>query len=379
MENLFRTIDQSGKSGKENFQSQSYISEEDCTENEKDKEKLKPAQELEYPSVLNDGRTLFIGDVARFCSENEVKIFFKEAGEVEKIDLKKKSGVNIGYGFVRMKKHSDAVLAISRLRGRVLCGRPINIGWGIHNYWDSNYGFKGTKFNSRNSLFVRFTSSEVGKLVTEVVLAEVFSKFGEFVDCAIKSSNVNKFTGLQKGFGFVHFSESPEDIKSILQFLQSHKKIEVDCVNYSCEPSRNFLGMLESLDIHGPQHSYQCESGYSTASSLTESSLPPPSSPCQSEESPRAISPYYTATGSVGLPGTCLLQQPSAQQMFPHVFPAPSPMYYVSYMPVIAYYSPPNTATGNWIAQHEQGLGGHQAGGVHQGKSSFLACHFPHH
>lgn len=147
---------------------QSNNASEECIEEEW--KNTIPVKDECYPSNLNDACTLFIGDIARFCSENEVRSLLAEAGEVENINLKKKAGVNLGYGFVRMKEKKDAVSAIRKLNGRVLCGRPIKIGWGVHNHVrsnveDGNYDVgisrKDTKFNSRNSLFVKFTSSKV--------------------------------------------------------------------------------------------------------------------------------------------------------------------------------------------------------------------------
>lgn len=201
--------------------------------------------------------TLFIGDIARFCTENEVRNLFSEVGKVENIDLKKKNGIIIGYGFVHMKENIGAVRAIKQLNGRVLCGRPIKIGWGVHNYEGNNkfdescstMSKKEAIFNSRNSLFVRFIASKLGSTVTEVVLAEVFSGFGDLIDCAIKSSNFNNRTGLQSGFGFVHFSEDIKDVESVLQILQSRRQINTERVAYTFEPSNNFLRLVATLEL----------------------------------------------------------------------------------------------------------------------------------
>lgn len=63
--------------------------------------------------------------------------------------------------------------------------------------------------------------------------------FGEVTDASIKESNVDETTGLQHGYGFVHFNSSPDGAQSAFRAIT---ELSGDCFfSLHCEGSRNFM------------------------------------------------------------------------------------------------------------------------------------------
>ena len=60
---------------------------------------------------------------------------FKTVGNVVAVSIKKdkKTGQNLGYGFVRMATHADAVRAKDKMHNTYVGGRRIRVGWAVKN------------------------------------------------------------------------------------------------------------------------------------------------------------------------------------------------------------------------------------------------------
>ncbi len=98
---------------------------------------------------------IYVGNISRESSENDVRSAFEEYGEVESIKLIKDkfTGVSKGFGFVEMPNKEQAESAIKNLDGLRLNGRAINVAeakpkaeGGNGNRRDNrgNFGYKKT-------------------------------------------------------------------------------------------------------------------------------------------------------------------------------------------------------------------------------------------
>lgn len=70
-------------------------------------------------------RTLFLGDLSSFCTEEDVWNFFQAIGEIEKIRVMRGKELKpLGYGFVTFASRDAAVRGLA-LDGSVFLGRPV--------------------------------------------------------------------------------------------------------------------------------------------------------------------------------------------------------------------------------------------------------------
>lgn len=72
---------------------------------------------------------IYVGNISRESSENEVRQAFEEYGEVTSVKLIKDkfTGMPKGFGFVEMPKKDEADNAIKNLDGLRMNGRVLNV------------------------------------------------------------------------------------------------------------------------------------------------------------------------------------------------------------------------------------------------------------
>uniref|UniRef100_A0A7S2RBD6 RRM domain-containing protein n=2 Tax=Rhizochromulina marina TaxID=1034831 RepID=A0A7S2RBD6_9STRA len=82
-----------------------------------------------------DDNNLFVGDLARDITEEELKDAFEPHGRVVEVLVKRDrlTHRNLGYGFVRMGSHAEACLAKESMHGREVAGRRVRVGWAMKN------------------------------------------------------------------------------------------------------------------------------------------------------------------------------------------------------------------------------------------------------
>ena len=72
---------------------------------------------------------LYVGNLAKSVSENELRSLFSQAGEVTSLRIMKdEAGIAEPYGFVGMSSQSEADDAVRRFRGYRLSERPLRVG-----------------------------------------------------------------------------------------------------------------------------------------------------------------------------------------------------------------------------------------------------------
>jgi RNA recognition motif-containing protein len=71
--------------------------------------------------------SLFIGDLAIFCTEEDIRRAFSAYGEVTEVKIIKseETSRNLSYGFITFSTMEAAFEALNRLNGQLLCGRPM--------------------------------------------------------------------------------------------------------------------------------------------------------------------------------------------------------------------------------------------------------------
>lgn len=78
--------------------------------------------------VPQPSRTVFVGDLSIYCTEEEVCQLFTPFGTIETMSLKRvQEGKNyyISYGFIKYQSRASAENAIAALNGVLFLGRPL--------------------------------------------------------------------------------------------------------------------------------------------------------------------------------------------------------------------------------------------------------------
>jgi RNA recognition motif-containing protein len=72
---------------------------------------------------------IYVGNISRESSENEIKTAFEEYGEVTSVNIIKDkfTGMSKGFGFVEMPNKEEADNAIKNLDGQRINGRALNV------------------------------------------------------------------------------------------------------------------------------------------------------------------------------------------------------------------------------------------------------------
>ncbi len=75
-------------------------------------------------------QNLFIGSLAYATTDDTLKAFFEQIGEVEsaRVITDRDSGRSKGFGFVEFKNDADNQKAVDSLDGKELDGRAISVG-----------------------------------------------------------------------------------------------------------------------------------------------------------------------------------------------------------------------------------------------------------
>lgn len=107
---------------------------------------------------------LFIGDLSRTVTEEQLRNVFSKHGNVLSVDIKrdKRTHNNLGYGFVQFATRDQAVLAKQQLNGVDIGNRKIRIGWAQKN----------------TTLFI----GDLDGSITTRQLRDIFSKYGDLVE-----------------------------------------------------------------------------------------------------------------------------------------------------------------------------------------------------
>lgn len=72
---------------------------------------------------------IFVGNLAREVSQDQLQRLFEPFGQISSIDIVKDkfSGESKGFGFIEMASHSEAQAAVAALNGREIAGKPLTV------------------------------------------------------------------------------------------------------------------------------------------------------------------------------------------------------------------------------------------------------------
>mmetsp|Transcript_17173 Transcript_17173/g.25428 ORF Transcript_17173/g.25428 Transcript_17173/m.25428 type:complete len:655 (-) Transcript_17173:221-2185(-) len=162
-----------------------------------------------------DECNLFVGDLARGLTEEELEAAFSQFGGVMTVNIKRdrSTGKNLGYGFIRMSSHSEAEKAKSEMHKFELRGRRVRVGWAQKN-----------------------TSLYVGNLHEDITIEDIKTVFGQFGELDEEHTFVmsgGKY-GLVKFRNRVHSEEARRQLNGAKVF--GNYQIKVD---WNILPSNN--------------------------------------------------------------------------------------------------------------------------------------------
>jgi len=90
---------------------------------------------------------IYVGNIQRETSENEVRELFEAYGKIESINLIRDNYSKMlkGFGFVEMNNEDEAKNAIKNLDGQLLNGRPLTVNIAREKSDDGNKRRTGFK------------------------------------------------------------------------------------------------------------------------------------------------------------------------------------------------------------------------------------------
>jgi len=196
--------------------------------------------------------SLFLGDLAIFCEEHDIREVFSPFGEIIEIKVMRNTETyqHMSYGFLTFLDPLSAKCAMTDMNGYILCGRPLRIRWASHR---TSNGSKSIDTHSDSpvnvpSIHCTFISYQVDFMVTEASLRDLFSQYGTVMDVAIKKSTIHKEIPRQSGYGFIHFSTYPEGITSALEAVKYLNDATISNVHYKSSISHNLNKLLMNND-----------------------------------------------------------------------------------------------------------------------------------
>jgi RNA recognition motif-containing protein len=199
-----------------------------------------PAQALSPES--SQASTIFVGDLSIYCTEQDLYTSFQRFGTIGAIRIKRggPDKINLLYGFIKFTHRHQAESAIRAMKGFLLLGRAIRYdhltfpilpafyyhylccrtGWAdgksvtkktersqtycnpsdfipsFHPSVASKLKAPGEGYQARPletaQIHVSFISKQVDFLVSESTLRELFGRFGEIVDVALKKTQFDQ-------------------------------------------------------------------------------------------------------------------------------------------------------------------------------------------
>eukprot|EP01035_Chromulina_nebulosa_P040862 gene40862-55223_t len=200
---------------------------------------------------MYDKCSIFVGNLAIFCTERDMEEAFSPFGQILSISIKcdEETNKNLSYGFVKYSSEISAHQAMKALNGKILCGRPLRIGKALKEKVKDKQLFPKPLALETSSIHVTYISYQIEKLVTEESLRAIFSTFGDVIDASIKKSTVDQVGNCQSGYGFVHYSNSVSGVESAFMAARSLYDVQIDNINYICKISH-------ALENHLKTHSF---------------------------------------------------------------------------------------------------------------------------
>eukprot|EP01031_Cornospumella_fuschlensis_P040854 gene40854-49831_t len=186
-----------------------------------------------------------INNLAAHISETDLTKLFEPFGSIIRIKLTRKHDQKTrsieGIAQVIFVSGESAIAAARHMHGYMLMGRQLIIRQDAP-LPKASQPSQGVK----NSIHVRFTTSNIDQTVSKMDLIRIFSPFGDINDVVIKASSIDHLAHHQSGYGFVDFCNRPEGLTAAIKAVQGIHNRCIDGINFHVELSRNIMKRLES-------------------------------------------------------------------------------------------------------------------------------------
>ncbi|PSS24483.1 30S ribosomal protein like [Actinidia chinensis var. chinensis] len=177
------------------------------------------AEETSVSTSSEAARRLYVGNIPRTVTNDELRLIVEEHGAVEKAEVMydKYSGRSRRFAFVTMKTVEDANAAVEKLNGTQVGGREIKVNVTEKPLQTLDMPLLQAEesqfIDSPHKVYV----GNLAKTVTTDSLKTFFSEKGK-----VLSAKVSRVPGTSKssGFGFVSFS-SEEDVEASISSLNN--------------------------------------------------------------------------------------------------------------------------------------------------------------
>ncbi|KAL2330869.1 hypothetical protein Fmac_018450 [Flemingia macrophylla] len=188
----------------------------------------RPFAVAEQPTVTEAARKLYVGNIPRTVTNDELAKIVQEHGAVEKAEVMydKYSGRSRRFAFVTMKTVEDANVVIEKLNGTEIGGREIKV-----NITEKPMSTPDLpSLQAEESEFIdsphKVYVGNLARTVTTDTLKTFFSEKGK-----VLSAKVSRVPGTSKssGYGFVSFS-SEEDVDAAISSFNN----SVSCLCSCC-------------------------------------------------------------------------------------------------------------------------------------------------
>lgn len=167
-------------------------------------------------------RKLYVGNIPRTCTNEELAKIFADCGAVEKAEVMydKYSGRSRRFGFVTMNTVEDAQAAAEKLNGTDIGGREIKVNVTEKPLDISTLNRLTEEVPFIDSLYKVYVGN-LAKTITTETLKKKFSEKGNVLDAKVICIPQ---TGKSCGYGFVSFS-SEADMKAA---ISSFSNVELE-------------------------------------------------------------------------------------------------------------------------------------------------------
>eukprot|EP00981_Chlorochromonas_danica_P008203 scaffold2062_cov181-Ochromonas_danica.AAC.7 len=199
-------------------------------------------------SMVDASRTLFLGDLSYFCTEEDLCTLFADYGPILTVRVRRGvTGESLMHGFIALESPDMARRAITDLDGIEFMGRNMRVQLSS----DGQRPGPGAK-EKFVQVHVSFISKQISMVITEKVLREIFSPFGRIADVAIKKHTSVPKQHRQSGYGFVYFYEAD----SAYRALHALKHSTVRDITLDCSISHKSEHMIKQQMRYRPDNHY---------------------------------------------------------------------------------------------------------------------------
>lgn len=152
-------------------------------------------------STAARARTIFVGDLSYFCTEEDLFRLFASAGNILHVSIARRGETSLMYGFVELDSLERAERISEEFNGHFFMGRNLRI-FALGKYTGPALSFPNFKPESY-CVHVSFATHNLHKVINEEVLRTLFNTIGEVVDIAIRRYYRQRHR--QYGYAFVEF------------------------------------------------------------------------------------------------------------------------------------------------------------------------------